>query len=54
MRLPQPRHHTAEVIEELISLAKELDAAARRGEDLGLSDDEGRLLRRPRCQRQRR
>jgi len=28
------------VIEELISLAKELDAASKRGEDLGLSDDE--------------
>ena len=29
-----------EVIEELIKLAKELDAATKRGEDLGLTDDE--------------
>lgn len=31
---------TVQVIEELIKLAKELDAAAKRGEDLGLTDDE--------------
>lgn len=31
---------TMQVIEELIKLAKELDAAAKRGEALGLSDDE--------------
>lgn len=31
---------TQEVIEELITLAKEMEAAAKRGEDLGLSDDE--------------
>ena len=31
---------TQEVIEELIKLAKEMDAAAKRGEDLGLTDDE--------------
>src|SRR5690606_11054865 len=31
---------TQEVIEELIQLAKELDAATKRGEDLGLTDDE--------------
>ncbi len=31
---------TQEVIEELINLAKELDAAAKRGEELGLSEDE--------------
>ncbi|OJV06339.1 MAG: hypothetical protein BGO12_17075 [Verrucomicrobia bacterium 61-8] len=31
---------TMEVIEELIKLAKEMDAAAKRGEDLGLNDDE--------------
>jgi len=31
---------TQEVIEELITLAKEMDAAAKRGEALGLSDDE--------------
>lgn len=31
---------TQEVIEELIKLAKELDAAAKRGENLGLTDDE--------------
>jgi type I restriction enzyme R subunit len=31
---------TQEVIEELIKLAKELDAATRRGEELGLTDDE--------------
>ena len=31
---------TMEVIEELIKLAKELDAATKRGEDLGLTDDE--------------
>jgi type I restriction enzyme, R subunit len=31
---------TMEVIEELIKLAKDLDAATKRGEDLGLSDDE--------------
>jgi len=30
----------AQVIEELIALAKDLQAAARRGEELGLSDDE--------------
>jgi type I restriction enzyme R subunit len=31
---------TQEIIEELINLAKEIEAAHRRGEDLGLSDDE--------------
>ena len=31
---------TQEVIEELIKLAKELDAATKRGADLGLTDDE--------------
>jgi type I restriction enzyme, R subunit len=31
---------TAEVIDELIALAKELDAATKRGESLGLTDDE--------------
>lgn len=31
---------TLEVIEELIKLAKEMDAATKRGEDLGLTDDE--------------
>lgn len=31
---------TQEVIEELIKLAKEIDAAGRRGEELGLNDDE--------------
>ena len=31
---------TQEVIEELIKLAKELDAATKRGEDLGLTEDE--------------
>jgi type I restriction enzyme R subunit len=31
---------TQEVIEELIKLAKEMDAAAKRGENLGLNDDE--------------
>lgn len=31
---------TQEVIEELIQLAKEMDAATKRGEDLGLTDDE--------------
>lgn len=31
---------TQEVIEELIALAKEMDAATKRGEQLGLSDDE--------------
>jgi type I restriction enzyme R subunit len=31
---------TMEVIEELIKLAKELDAATKRGEDLGLTEDE--------------
>jgi type I restriction enzyme R subunit len=31
---------TAEVIEELIALAKELDAATKRGESLGLNEDE--------------
>jgi type I restriction enzyme R subunit len=31
---------TAQVIEELIALAKELDAASKRGESLGLTDDE--------------
>ncbi|HRQ88385.1 MAG TPA: HsdR family type I site-specific deoxyribonuclease [Bacteroidia bacterium] len=31
---------TLEVIEELIGLAKEMDAATKRGEDLGLTDDE--------------
>jgi len=30
---------TVEVIEELIKLAKEMDAANKRGEDLGLTDD---------------
>ena len=31
---------TQEVIEELIKLAKEMDAATKRGENLGLTDDE--------------
>ncbi len=31
---------TMEVIEELIALAKEMDAAAKRGESLGLTEDE--------------
>ena len=31
---------TIQVIEELIKLAKDLDAATKRGEDLGLTDDE--------------
>ncbi len=31
---------TMEVIEELITLAKEMDAATKRGEELGLTDDE--------------
>ena len=31
---------TQEVIEELIRLAKKMDAATKRGEDLGLNDDE--------------
>jgi len=31
---------TMQVIEELIQLAKELDAATKRGEDLGLTEDE--------------
>jgi type I restriction enzyme R subunit len=31
---------TMQVIEELIQLAKDLDAATKRGEDLGLTDDE--------------
>lgn len=31
---------TTQVIEELIKLAKDLDAATKRGEDLGLTDDE--------------
>jgi Type I site-specific restriction-modification system, R (restriction) subunit and related helicases len=31
---------TQEVIEELIKLAKEIDAAGKRGEELGLNDDE--------------
>jgi type I restriction enzyme R subunit len=31
---------TAEVIEELIALAKDLDAATKRGESLGLNEDE--------------
>ncbi len=31
---------THEVIEELIRLAKEMEAAQKRGEDLGLTDDE--------------
>ena len=31
---------TLEVIEELITLGKEMNAATRRGQDLGLSDDE--------------
>jgi type I restriction enzyme, R subunit len=31
---------TQEVIEELIKIAKDLDAAGKRGEDLGLTDDE--------------
>ena len=31
---------TLEVIEELIKVAKEMEAAAKRGEDLGLTDDE--------------
>jgi type I restriction enzyme, R subunit len=31
---------TQEVIEELIKLAKEMEAATKRGEDMGLSDEE--------------
>ena len=35
---------TAKVIEELIQLAKDMRAAERRGEELGMTDDEVRLL----------
>jgi type I restriction enzyme, R subunit len=44
--LQEPRRYqnraieTAQVIEELIQLAKEMNAASKRGEELGLSDDE--------------
>ena len=31
---------TQEVLEELIKLAREMDAATKRGEDLGLNEDE--------------
>jgi hypothetical protein len=41
------------VIEELIKLAKEMDAATKRGR-LGLNRRRGRVLRRPRRQRERR
>ena len=41
---PPERHNraiaTQEVIEELIKLAKDLDAATKRGENLGLNDEE--------------
>ena len=42
----------AQVIEELIQLAKEMREANARGEQLGLSDDELALLRRARNKRQ--
>ena len=45
---------TAQVIEELIELAREMREAQQRGEDLGLDRGESGLLRRPRGQRQRR
>ena len=45
---------TAQVIEELIQLAKDMRAANARGEALKLSEDELGLLRRTRSQRQRR
>ena len=45
---------TAQVIEELIELAKEMREATQRGETLGLYRRRGRLLRRPGDQRQRR
>jgi type I restriction enzyme R subunit len=35
---------TAQVIEELIALAKDMREAAKRGEQLGLSDDEVAFL----------
>jgi type I restriction enzyme R subunit len=42
--LPHAYHNraisTMQVIEELIKLAKDLDAATKRGEDMGLTDDE--------------
>jgi type I restriction enzyme R subunit len=31
---------TQEVLEELIKLARQMDAATKRGEDLGLNEDE--------------
>ncbi|GAA5484697.1 hypothetical protein Hsar01_03943 [Haloferula sargassicola] len=45
LRKPLNAYHdraisTLEVIEELIKLTKEMDAATKRGEDLGLTDDE--------------
>ena len=43
----------AQVIEELIQLARELREATARGEKLGLSEDELAFLRRPGDQRQR-
>jgi len=35
-----PSRTTIQVLEELIKLAKEMDAATKRGEDLGFTDDE--------------
>ena len=37
---------TQEVIEELITVAKSMDAATKRGEDLGLNEDELAFMRR--------
>ncbi len=50
--LPEPGIEAAQVIEELIELAKEMREANARGEALGLTDDEARLLRRAGDQRQ--
>jgi type I restriction enzyme, R subunit len=39
-RITQPCHRNAEVIKELIKLAKQLSEADKRGVDLGLNDEE--------------
>ena len=44
---------TAQVIEELVGLAREIREASARGEELGLNGGRTSLLRRPRDQRQR-
>jgi type I restriction enzyme R subunit len=50
-KYPNRAIEAAQVIEELIGLAKQMRESAARGQKLRLTDDEGCVLRRPRNER---